>query len=203
MIPKGLDKKIILKACKFIDKNGVPINRRSRTYELYLNGGKYPPKYVISIAYQLLTGNEWKSEKFNAVEARNFFIARKYDIHVYKQVITIKVSSDESSFPEGKEVYRAHRRLERDSNFITQLKIKKFQEDGDLSCKICSFSYYKVYGELGNGYIEAHHITPVSKLKGDRKTTEEDIVFVCSNCHRMLHRKRPWLSVSKLKKLLK
>lgn len=34
------------------------------------------------------------------------------------------------------------------------------------------------------------------------ETKIEDIAIVCSNCHRMLHRKRPWLSINELKQLL-
>jgi predicted HNH restriction endonuclease len=33
-------------------------------------------------------------------------------------------------------------------------------------------------------------------------TKVEDIALVCSNCHRMLHRKRHWLSINELKQLL-
>ena len=34
------------------------------------------------------------------------------------------------------------------------------------------------------------------------KTKIEDIALVCSNCHKMLHRKRPWLKMSEIKSLL-
>ncbi|MFN3092826.1 hypothetical protein [Bacillus pumilus] len=33
-------------------------------------------------------------------------------------------------------------------------------------------------------------------------TKVEDIAIVCSNCHRMLHRKRPWLNKDQLKLLI-
>jgi len=35
------------------------------------------------------------------------------------------------------------------------------------------------------------------------KTKPEDIVMVCSNCHKMLHRRRPWLKIDELKNLIK
>ncbi len=34
------------------------------------------------------------------------------------------------------------------------------------------------------------------------ETKIEDIAMVCANCHRMLHRKIPWLSIKELNKLL-
>ncbi|MEG3042365.1 MAG: HNH endonuclease [Clostridium sp.] len=51
--------------------------------------------------------------------------------------------------------------------------------------------------------MEVHHIIPVSELKEDSKTNEQDIVLVCSNCHSILHRERPWLGINELKSILK
>jgi predicted HNH restriction endonuclease len=39
-------------------------------------------------------------------------------------------------------------------------------------------------------------------LRAGSKTRAADIALVCSNCHRMLHRRRPWLTMSDLKTLL-
>jgi 5-methylcytosine-specific restriction protein A len=72
-------------------------------------------------------------------------------------------------------------------------------EKGDLSCDACGFSFYKKYGARGAGYIEAHHTKPISELNGRVKTSADDIALVCSNCHRMLHRIRPWLSIEGLR----
>ena len=47
-------------------------------------------------------------------------------------------------------------------------------------------TFSDTYGELGEGFIEAHHTVPVSELKGERNKVEE-IELVCSNCHRILH----------------
>ena len=33
-------------------------------------------------------------------------------------------------------------------------------------------------------------------------TKAEDIALLCSNCHKMVHRKRPWLSMKNLKEIL-
>lgn len=43
---------------------------------------------------------------------------------------------------------------------------------------------------------------PISEMAENEETKVEDIVLVCSNCHRMLHRKRPWLTINELKELL-
>ena len=72
-----------------------------------------------------------------------------------------------------------------------------------LNCEICGFSFLENYGEIGQGYIEAHHKNPLAETKGQRKTKREDIALVCSNCHKMLHRGSQVLQVEELKKLMK
>jgi 5-methylcytosine-specific restriction protein A len=55
--------------------------------------------------------------------------------------------------------------------------------------RACGKELGTVFGELGNGYIEAHHLTPFAALEG-RPTAlnpETDFAVVCPDCHRMLH----------------
>ena len=40
-------------------------------------------------------------------------------------------------------------------------------------------------------------------MKPNEKTKIEDIVMLCSNCHSMVHRRKPWATKEDLKKLLK
>lgn len=109
---------------------------------------------------------------------------------------------DEDVFPEGKEMYKIHKLKERNVNLIEKAKRKKYEKNPTMSCEVCGFSFVTRYGEIGLGFIEAHHIRPLSDLSSEIETRFEDIVFVCSNCHRMLHRKRPWLKIHELKNLL-
>jgi len=49
-----------------------------------------------------------------------------------------------------------------------------------------------VYGELGEGFVEVHHIVPVSQMGGSyRIDPVRDLVPLCSNCHSMVHRTDP------------
>ena len=58
-------------------------------------------------------------------------------------------------------------------------------------CQICGFDFEKVYGELGRGFIEVHHIKPLHSLDDEVPVNPEtDLVCLCSNCHRMVHRKK-------------
>ncbi len=81
-------------------------------------------------------------------------------------------------------------------------KAKFLLKDGKFVCQACGFDFEEFYGDVGQGFIEAHHTIPVSELRPGSKTKAGDIALVCSNCHRMLHRRRPWITMSDLKTLL-
>ena len=109
--------------------------------------------------------------------------------------------ADDSEFLEGGEVERKHRTRERNQALIRRAKKEFKQKHGRLYCQICGFDFSMKYGEIGNDFIEAHHnVVPVSS--GEIKTKVKDIAMVCSNCHKMLHRRRPWLKMKQLKKLI-
>lgn len=71
-------------------------------------------------------------------------------------------------------------------------------------CQACGFDFEEVYGELGRGFIEVHHVRPLHSLDGEVEVDPEtDLVCLCSNCHRMVHRKRgEVLSVKELASLI-
>lgn len=108
-------------------------------------------------------------------------------------------------FPEGKQVYAVHVRTERSAKSAKLAKDKHKEKHGDrLPCSVCHFDFYETYGEVGEDFAEVHHAIPLSEYKklSKTKTKPEDLVVVCSNCHRMLHRRKPWLVAEDLIKLL-
>jgi hypothetical protein len=110
--------------------------------------------------------------------------------------------NDETEFPEGKVLYRKHRARERSAKLAQLAKARAMKQDGRLVCKACGFDFSKKYGSVGHGYIECHHTLPVSELKPNQRTKLNDVALLCSNCHRMVHRRRPWLGMSALSRLL-
>ena len=48
---------------------------------------------------------------------------------------------------------------------------------------------------------ECHHTVPVSEYGSGARTQLRDLALVCANCHRMLHRRRPWLTIDELLRL--
>lgn len=113
------------------------------------------------------------------------------------------ITCDDEAFSEGKEKLHQHIFRERNPKLIKLAKQKfKNEHNGRLYCEICEFDFVDKYGELGDGFIEAHHAKPVSKMVDGEKTNINDIVMLCSNCHSMIHRRKPWIGKDELKLLL-
>ncbi len=111
--------------------------------------------------------------------------------------------SDDDEFPEGGFIKKTHLARERDPKVVAAAKKKFKAKNGKLYCEVCEFDFEKNYGSIGKDFIEAHHTIPVSMMSRNHKTKASDLAMVCSNCHRMLHRKRPWLSINELKLILR
>ncbi|MHB1841837.1 MAG: HNH endonuclease [Sulfobacillus sp.] len=109
---------------------------------------------------------------------------------------------DEATFPEGRVMYRRHRQRERSPSLVAKAKARALKSEGKLSCACCGFDFAQTYGPLGEGFIECHHLVPISEYSTQQTTRVADVVLVCSNCHRMLHRRRPWLGLADLRSLI-
>lgn len=102
---------------------------------------------------------------------------------------------------EGRVLYRLHLMRERDP----RLRARKIREArkrlGSVECEVCGFDFERTYGPRGRDYIECHHRNPLSHT-GQIATALVDLALLCSNCHRMIHRHRPWLTVAELRNLV-
>jgi len=103
---------------------------------------------------------------------------------------------------EGKVSYRYHRTLERDRKVVAIRKANALKLHGKLECEGCGFDFAATYGPRGQGFIEAHHTNPVHAMQEGDVTTPEDLALICSNCHRMIHKAKPWLTLAALKVIL-
>lgn len=102
-----------------------------------------------------------------------------------------------ASFQEGREKLNIHLAKERNRHLVALAK-QLWLRNGELRCSICSFSFSVAYGETGDGYIEAHHTTPVSQLSENTIVRPTDLAPVCSNCHGIIHRHQPWLTIEQM-----
>lgn len=93
------------------------------------------------------------------------------------------------SAAEGTPQLKTHFRRERSRKLVEQKKAQFKKDHGKLYCEICNHSFEDVYPpSLGSNFIEAHHKVPLSKVENIVRTTLNDLMMVCSNCHRMIHR---------------
>ncbi|MFV1977656.1 MAG: HNH endonuclease [Candidatus Scalindua sp.] len=67
-------------------------------------------------------------------------------------------------------------------------------------CVVCNFNFEKEYGDIGKGFIHVHHLTQLSDIgQGYEVNPINDLRPVCPNCHAMLHKKQPPLTIEQLK----
>ena len=72
-----------------------------------------------------------------------------------------------------------------------------------LDCAACGLNFEQTYGPLGDNFIHVHHIVPVGALEHEYEVDPvKDLVPVCPNCHAMIHRVTPPLSIAQLKEIL-
>lgn len=71
------------------------------------------------------------------------------------------------------------------------------------ACLACGIEFGKTYGSCADGYIEVHHVVPVSEL-GESYVIDpkEDLVPLCPNCHAVAHLNNPPFTVKEIKRLL-
>ncbi|SOD04138.1 HNH endonuclease [bacterium JGI 053] len=105
------------------------------------------------------------------------------------------------SVREGGRRLITHFRRERVPAVVKAKKKQVLALTGKLCCEACDLDFREVYGERGAEFCEAHHTRPLSDTDREVETRLEDLALLCSNCHRMIHR-RPYLSVEELRSLV-
>src|ERR1035437_252923 len=104
--------------------------------------------------------------------------------------------------PEGRKTLRFHLSGER-SRSLRQRKVKQVRlAAGKLECEVCSFDFETVFPDIGEGFCEVHHLRPIATLTEDSPPTDPDeLAIVCSNCHRMLHKRALPYGIEELRNL--
>lgn len=73
-----------------------------------------------------------------------------------------------------------------------------------VRCAVCDFDFEENYGPVGRGFCHVHHLIPLGETEApqlvDPKT---DLVPLCANCHSMVHRQSPAMTISELKAMLR
>jgi len=141
---------------------------------------KVKAKYGVDIAREMKQKRLWK-----------LFPKSDFDLDtIFNQLPSIfEEDWEDSSASEGEAKFRLalHKYYERNPEVVKAAKAKALN-DNRFFCEVCTFDFSKTYPGLGEGFIECHHRIPIAEHR-KRVTRIEDLAIVCSNCHRMLHRK--------------
>lgn len=118
-----------------------------------------------------------------------------------------KIENDETiendSVSEGQVLYKLHKVRERNRKIIEAKKKKVLKETNELKCEVCDFDFEKTYGQIGKGYIECHHLIPLSNFQVNKETKLEDLALLCSNCHKMIHKDLAIKTIKEFKSKIK
>lgn len=99
---------------------------------------------------------------------------------------------------------------EGDKKYVVSVKYERNPINRELclkangyKCAVCGLDFEKTYGIIGKNFIEVHHIIPISDI-GHTYFIDpiHDLVPLCSNCHSMIHRRKPPFSVEELRTIV-
>lgn len=210
-IPSSDNHKII-ELCEILDQmnsqiQGSKINRRTPASIVMKlsNFLRFDSRYI---GKGLTKGSKlenlvWEDFSAKQLELNNIASQIKDLIKNSKVFIPTFINEeDDEEFEEGRILTKLHKYRERNQKLIKKKKDKILKETGKLVCEVCNFDFEEKYGELGKDYIECHHNKPIFSFKENETTKLSDLSILCSNCHRMVHRIRPWKSTEEMKEII-
>jgi len=112
-----------------------------------------------------------------------------YDIYINDLSNSHDLKEEWFAFEGGKKLV-THYMRERSTEIVKAKKEQFKKRFGSVYCQICDFNFQDKYGDHGEGFIECHHIIPVSEMEENHKTELKHLILLCANCHRMIHRNK-------------
>ncbi|NTV45997.1 MAG: hypothetical protein HGB11_05650 [Chlorobiales bacterium] len=188
------------------------ISPESPSSDVYVISGKQVTEFDPPLPLNKL---DWFTTLLKSQSNFSLGFNRLTDKTVIQALIAIESGSDRSSSSvilpdldfsvsgtEGATRFVTHLRRERDHNIVEAKKVAILNTKGNLSCEVCGFDFFATYGKLGYGLCEVHHLKPLSASNESVTTMLDDLAVLCSNCHRIIHRSDPMLTIAELSKLL-
>ena len=192
MKPTGIDNDILpnrkdtyfsqkvrnLKSHDALERRGYAVNTEGG-FVITDAGRHFVQENLDSIKYLTASG-------FDYSDVRNYF-GRFADHPNIKQIPFTEIISEGGLLLKSSYVRQRSQKL-RDA------AMEFFTKDGVIRCECCGFEFKEVYGEnYGASCIEIHHLKPLFSYKdGNIKATIENafknLMPVCPNCHRVIHR---------------
>jgi 5-methylcytosine-specific restriction enzyme A len=185
-------------AADYRNNNGV--------YMKLMNFRRFDPVYQAQGKSGLSRGNKLEEVIWNEFAADPLRLAKtanaiRANLSDVNEPILEPIEIDEAE--EGRVLTQAHLVRERSRKLVEAKKREALHSGGCLACEACGFDFKEAYGERGHGFIEAHHVVPLHELLPGTKTRLADLHLLCANCHRMVHSRRPWLTIDQLRHCLR
>lgn len=107
-------------------------------------------------------------------------------------------SVDEDTLPEG-----AVRRVVVNAYERNPVARRRCIEHHGYCCSVCGVLLSSLYGSIAEHFIEVHHRVPLGQI-GRRYHVDpvKDLAPICPNCHAIIHRRNPALTIDEARKLL-
>jgi 5-methylcytosine-specific restriction enzyme A len=189
-------REVLADRAEFVRKRVLEFQKTLPAMSIYLGSdarlpGDYVAGHAMGITYTLDT---LPNESTLRTDLRN--IVRAYRALTFRGGIEGDTEpqsdlSDEFNLPAQTSItemrkYVYHRKIER--NRTASVNAKKFH---GTTCQACDLDFLERYGTIGQGFIEAHHLKPISGLEEGVPVKYDvalDFAVLCANCHRMIHR---------------
>ena len=120
----------------------------------------------------------------------------------YEELWLPEVIPSRLNAPEGLLRWRTHLMRERNSRLTADKKRLVLAAKGRLVCDVCAFDFGDVYGVQCKNFCEVHHTKPLSSIQEVCETSIDDLVILCSNCHRAIHRIDPMPNIEELRTVI-
>jgi 5-methylcytosine-specific restriction protein A len=150
--------------------------------------GDYVAGHALGIRYELATLPSNDELGRNLREAVRVYGALTFRGGLDTDVDVHNGSSDPVTVEALTEIrrYRMHARIERNPRAVREAK-----RHHGTRCQVCDMSFAEIYGKIGEGFIEAHHLRPIASLEEGvpvQYNVGSDFAVLCANCHRMIHK---------------
>jgi 5-methylcytosine-specific restriction protein A len=177
-------------------RNPSSISRRLANFKtmdlLYAGDGLYNSG---KLAKEVFKEYSFKKEDLVA-KAKN--IRKDYG----KQKDESLLNSDINEAKDSGFAYELHKNRETDPLVMRLKRGRTLTEKQGLRCEICGFDSHSFYGEIGKEMMEVHYIRDLGEKAEIKSNYLEDLIIVCSNCHRVLDKYYGILDFTDLKKLI-
>lgn len=187
----------------------------------WISGNKPSPGYKESREHLRLIEEEQYSLKiFKMINSDNTGNGprkiRKIEQKLYEKKLDYK-DGEWFAIDQDDKVFHLPEELDTSVNFTegtaTRIYVNSYERSRDArqkcldhhgyKCNGCGFDFEKRYGSIGANFIHVHHLQPIHSIKEEYQIDPiNDLVPICPNCHAMVHRKNPPLTMDKLRNLI-